>query len=353
MDSKQRLTSTQLSGIVRDKLFYIPILFALALVLNLRLIYAVTVYWTFKFFEQRKFKLAQILALIPIVLLIINLIPNANESRDTQKNWIAIILDNSLLILLLLYTLRAPMKPGMAYSAAALILMAAAIIYSRVDGRSVLHTLSLVPYSLAFTLGFLPTDLYRSDTDLSPRTALTLINLLRVWTKPMFSDIGGKIKVLAKVTCWIGIVASIIAGIYMVAFQGGMMVVFGVITLVFGPLLSWLASFTLYGFGTLVQNSDIIVRQTAPAGVEKEQPEQPIQEAPQPERVPEEPGNGTRRPWREAAQPKNWTQRPLHTPAQQEPDAAQEPEPESTQQAEEPVPQEPETEPEPAPPANP
>ena len=73
----------------------------------------------------------------------------------------------------------------------------------------------------------------------------------------MFDNIGSKIKTLAKVVCWIGIIGSIIAGIAMIATLGEVGVLSGLLTIVLGALLSWVGLFVLYGFGEMVENSDI------------------------------------------------------------------------------------------------
>ena len=73
----------------------------------------------------------------------------------------------------------------------------------------------------------------------------------------MFDNIGSKIKALAKVVCWIGIIGSIIAGIVMIATMGTAGILSGFLTIILGALLSWVSSFVLYGFGEMVENSDI------------------------------------------------------------------------------------------------
>ena len=80
----------------------------------------------------------------------------------------------------------------------------------------------------------------------------------------MFHNIGGKIKVVAAVFCWIGIIASVLFGAF-IMFTARMsnemvrFVVFGPVVGVAGSLLSWIMSFGLYGFGQLIENTDIIV----------------------------------------------------------------------------------------------
>ena len=81
----------------------------------------------------------------------------------------------------------------------------------------------------------------------------------------MFDNIGSKLKTLAKVLCWIGIVLSVVAAIVMFTAasysnSGESYVVMGLITLIVGPLLSWVNSFVLYGFGELIDKTSSIER---------------------------------------------------------------------------------------------
>lgn len=71
----------------------------------------------------------------------------------------------------------------------------------------------------------------------------------------MYDEIGGKIKTLAKVIAWVGIIVSVVVGI--VTISTGV----GILVLVLGPLFSWLSTLVLYGFGQLVENTDILVHQ--------------------------------------------------------------------------------------------
>lgn len=72
----------------------------------------------------------------------------------------------------------------------------------------------------------------------------------------MFDNIGGKIKGLAKVICWIGIIASVIIGFTMFTTE---MFLVGFLIIVLGSLFSWIGSFTAYGFGQLIENTDKMV----------------------------------------------------------------------------------------------
>ncbi len=77
----------------------------------------------------------------------------------------------------------------------------------------------------------------------------------------MFNNIGGKIKGLATFICWLGIIGSVLGGIALVMILGDeMSIVVGIIVAIVGSLLSWIGSFLLYGFGQLIYNSDIIVK---------------------------------------------------------------------------------------------
>lgn len=70
----------------------------------------------------------------------------------------------------------------------------------------------------------------------------------------MFNDIGKKIKTLAELICWIGIILSIISGCALMGANG-----IGILVIILGVLGSWTGSFLLYGFGELVDNSTKIV----------------------------------------------------------------------------------------------
>ncbi len=75
----------------------------------------------------------------------------------------------------------------------------------------------------------------------------------------MFDNIGGKIKTLAQVVTWIGIIASVISGFAIMSIDEEMIFV-GLMVMIFGALMSWVSSFVLYGFGQLVENSDKLVK---------------------------------------------------------------------------------------------
>lgn len=71
--------------------------------------------------------------------------------------------------------------------------------------------------------------------------------------KGMFANVGGKIKAVAQVVTWIGIIGSVIGGIALISTN----FIVGLLTAGVGSLLSWVSALALYGFGELVENSDI------------------------------------------------------------------------------------------------
>lgn len=73
----------------------------------------------------------------------------------------------------------------------------------------------------------------------------------------MFDNIGGKIKALAEVVCILGIILSIIGGFIIIAENSGLL---GFMFMVIGSLGSWVSSFTLFGFGQLIENTDLLVK---------------------------------------------------------------------------------------------
>ena len=73
----------------------------------------------------------------------------------------------------------------------------------------------------------------------------------------MFDNIGEKIKTLAKVLCWIGIIASVVGAIALWAqnsrYYNTIALGFGV--LIGGAVGSWIGSFFMYGFGELIEET--------------------------------------------------------------------------------------------------
>lgn len=82
----------------------------------------------------------------------------------------------------------------------------------------------------------------------------------------MYDNIGGKIKTVAKVVGFTGIGISILTGLLflLVAFSEEKFSYFGIGILVafLGSLISWVSTIALYGFGQLVENTDVIAKQS-------------------------------------------------------------------------------------------
>ena len=79
----------------------------------------------------------------------------------------------------------------------------------------------------------------------------------------MYTNVGAKVKSLANVICFLGIIASVIAGISMIAggsqmsmYYGGgnPMVVSGLVLIVLGSVGSWASSLALYAFGEMSEH---------------------------------------------------------------------------------------------------
>lgn len=71
----------------------------------------------------------------------------------------------------------------------------------------------------------------------------------------MFSNIGTKIKTLAQILCWLGVIGTVVGGLVLMGNDGTS----GFVVLFVGPPLSWVASFFLYGLGQLIENTDKMV----------------------------------------------------------------------------------------------
>ena len=81
----------------------------------------------------------------------------------------------------------------------------------------------------------------------------------------MWDNIGEKIKTLAKVIAFVGIISSIIGGISLISqgiginqrnwsSSGGELSIFlGIASLIGGSIISWISSFFMYGFGELIE----------------------------------------------------------------------------------------------------
>ena len=201
----------------------------------------------------------------------------------------------------------------------------------------------------------------------------------------MFSNIGKKIKTLAKIICWLGIIASVIYAITIwsagsqvretvtwssSSYYNGMPIyetgrsaapstfLPGLIVLVIGCLLSWAGSFCLYGFGELIdrtKNIDATLEDlhsalsnragdTAPRPTPVKEPAHPAATEPKAETPPEEETLPEEEPESTEPQP---TEQEESEPAEKplpEPEAEEAEEAPAEEETEQPVPEEPEPE---------
>ena len=77
----------------------------------------------------------------------------------------------------------------------------------------------------------------------------------------MYDNIGSKIKSLATVICVVLIILSIISGIAIMIVSEGMVLV-GILVAGLGSLFAWVSTFFIYGFGELIENTSILVRES-------------------------------------------------------------------------------------------
>lgn len=90
----------------------------------------------------------------------------------------------------------------------------------------------------------------------------------------MFDNVGKKIKGVAKIFCWIGIIGSFIFPLTVILrlindYYGSkeeklISLAISIAVLIIGPLLAWLGSLTLYGFGELIDKTDSIDSKLTP-----------------------------------------------------------------------------------------
>lgn len=72
----------------------------------------------------------------------------------------------------------------------------------------------------------------------------------------MFNDISAKIKASAQVLIWLGILASFVWGTVILSSTESYT---GVVVMVVGSILSWILSFCMYGFGQLIENTEVLI----------------------------------------------------------------------------------------------
>ena len=79
----------------------------------------------------------------------------------------------------------------------------------------------------------------------------------------MYENIGKKIKSLASILTWIGIIAYVIAALILIIVgisEDEVLLIFGIVTLIVGPFVTWISNFFVYGFGELIDKVTDIER---------------------------------------------------------------------------------------------
>ncbi len=79
----------------------------------------------------------------------------------------------------------------------------------------------------------------------------------------MFRNVGKSIKTIAIVFCIVDMISSIITGIVLMA-EDDDYIALGLLIIFLGTFLAWVGALFIYGFGQLVQNSDIIANKIDP-----------------------------------------------------------------------------------------
>ena len=77
----------------------------------------------------------------------------------------------------------------------------------------------------------------------------------------MYDNIGGKIKGLAKATFIVEAIAAVITGISLMVADDDFLLI-GFLVMVAGPIVAWISSWLIYGFGELIDKTCDIERNT-------------------------------------------------------------------------------------------
>ena len=82
----------------------------------------------------------------------------------------------------------------------------------------------------------------------------------------MYKNIGKKIKGLAVATFIITAVASFIGAIGLLLGESEELLIWGIVLMIMGPVLAWVSSWLIYGFGELIEKTTEIADNTAKLG---------------------------------------------------------------------------------------
>ncbi len=95
----------------------------------------------------------------------------------------------------------------------------------------------------------------------------------------MFNNIGRKIKILAQVIFWFFSIPCAIAGIVFIGLDDDFLAI-GLPLLFGGPIVFWVSSCFLYGFGEIIENTAKIAANTK--GAQKSEPDASAEKAENP-----------------------------------------------------------------------
>jgi hypothetical protein len=95
----------------------------------------------------------------------------------------------------------------------------------------------------------------------------------------MYKNIGKKIKTLAKAMFIIEAIASVISGIALMPIDDEF-ILYGLLIIFFGPVVAWVSSWILYGFGELVDKTCDIecILRTGAVGTKAEESDESLPE---------------------------------------------------------------------------
>jgi len=91
----------------------------------------------------------------------------------------------------------------------------------------------------------------------------------------MFDNVGNKIKDVAELFCWLGILCSILLGLGLIlSLNVSIIGIFiGIVVIIVGSFMSWVGSLITYGIGEMVQNSCIQTEIAVKRSMKEEQAE--------------------------------------------------------------------------------
>ncbi len=76
-----------------------------------------------------------------------------------------------------------------------------------------------------------------------------------------YDNIGGKIKNWAQWIFIVEAISAVIGGIYIIIDSEFELILIGLLLAVLGPFAAWVTSWLLYGYGQMIENSDIMAEE--------------------------------------------------------------------------------------------